>query len=60
MNSPYAGQMGGDLSARNAQASNDLQDQKAENAFQEAVTKASNQEAKVNSIVMQVVGNMKG
>ncbi|MEM5342731.1 hypothetical protein [Paraburkholderia azotifigens] len=46
-------------SAGNGQTLQDLQDQKAQNAFQEQVTKESNMESKRNQTRMGVIGNLK-
>jgi hypothetical protein len=64
MNSPYAGNMGGggaspEASAGNGQTTQDLQDQKAQNAFQEQITKESNMESKRNQTRMGVIANLK-
>jgi hypothetical protein len=62
MNSPYAGNMGGAspaASAGNGQTTQDLQDQKAQNAFQEEITKESNMESKRNQTRMGVIANLK-
>jgi hypothetical protein len=73
MNSPYGGNMGGaspmsgggaggsgsSPSAGNAQTQGDLQDQKAQNAFQEQMTKESNMESKRNQTRMAVIANLK-
>lgn len=62
MSSPFGGSMGGAGSgsgAGNAQASQDLQDQKAQNAFQEQIAKESNMEAKRNQTRMGVIANLK-
>ncbi|RQH09090.1 hypothetical protein [Paraburkholderia dinghuensis] len=62
MNSPYAGNMGGTGSsagAGNGQTTQDLQDQKAQNAFQEEMTKESNMESKRNQTRMGVIANLK-
>jgi len=48
-----------DPSAGNAQTTQDFQDQKAQNAFQEAMTKASNMESKRNQTRMGVIANLK-
>ncbi|MFM0176100.1 hypothetical protein [Paraburkholderia sediminicola] len=45
--------------AGNGQTTQDLQDQKAQNAFQEEITKESNMEAKRNQTRMGVIGNLK-
>ncbi|ALL66356.1 hypothetical protein K788_00014860 [Paraburkholderia caribensis MBA4] len=59
MQSPYMGALGGGANAGNSQAAGDLQDQKEQNAFQEAITKASNMEAKRNQTRMGVISNLK-
>ncbi|MFL9961103.1 hypothetical protein PQR02_08265 [Paraburkholderia sediminicola] len=62
MNSPYAGNTGGAspaASAGNGQTTQDLQDQKAQNAFQEEITKESNMESKRNQTRMGVIANLK-
>ncbi|WP_233868888.1 hypothetical protein [Paraburkholderia adhaesiva] len=62
MNSPYAGNTGGTSSAAdagNGQTTQDLQDQKAQNAFQEQITKESNMESKRNQTRMGVIANLK-
>ncbi|ACD19577.1 hypothetical protein [Paraburkholderia phytofirmans] len=46
-------------SAGNGQTTQDLQDQKAQNAFQEQITKESNMESKRNQTRMGVIGNLK-
>jgi hypothetical protein len=46
-------------SAGNGQTTQDLQDQKAQNAFQEEITKESNMESKRNQTRMGVIGNLK-
>lgn len=46
-------------SAGNEQTTQDLQDQKAQNAFQEEITKESNMESKRNQTRMGVIGNLK-
>jgi hypothetical protein len=62
MNSPYAGNMGDAspaASAGNGQTTQDLQDQKAQDAFQEQITKESNMESKRNQTRMGVIANLK-
>lgn len=49
---------GGGAGAGNAQTLGDLQQQKAQNAFQEEVAKESNMEAKRNKTRMAVINNM--
>lgn len=57
-NSP-AGGASPAASAGNGQTTQDLQDQKAQNAFQEQITKESNMESKRNQTRMGVIGNLK-
>ncbi|HEY1609350.1 MAG TPA: hypothetical protein VGG24_08790 [Paraburkholderia sp.] len=58
--SPFGGMGGGSSSgAGNGQTMQDLQDQKAQNAFQEEMTKESNMEAKRNQTRMAVIANLK-
>jgi serine protease inhibitor ecotin len=61
VSSPYAGNAGSSpsASAGNGQTTQDLQDQKDQNAFQEEITKESNMEAKRNQTRMGVIGNLK-
>jgi hypothetical protein len=46
-------------SAGNGQTTRDLQDQKAQDAFQEQITKESNMESKRNQTRMGVIANLK-
>ncbi|WP_168790486.1 hypothetical protein [Paraburkholderia aromaticivorans] len=58
-NSPNAGGASPAASAGNGQTTQDLQDQKAQNGFQEEITKESNMESKRNQTRMGVIGNLK-
>lgn len=58
-NSPAVGGASQAASAGNGQTTQDLQDQKAQNAFQEQITKESNMESKRNQTRMGVIGNLK-
>lgn len=57
--SPFSGMGGAGSGAGNGQTLQDLQDQKAQNNFQEQVTRASNKEAKRNQTAMAVIANLK-
>ncbi|HTH60923.1 MAG TPA: hypothetical protein VL689_12305 [Paraburkholderia sp.] len=50
---------GGGSGAGNAQTQQDLADQKAQNQFQEEMTKQSNMEQKRNQTRMAVIANLK-
>jgi len=57
---PFGGGGGGSGPLAGAgQTMQDLQDQKAQNAFQEQVAKESNMEAKRNQTRMAVIANLK-
>jgi len=56
---PFGGGLGGSSPPGAGQAVQDLQDQKAQNAFQEQIAKESNMEAKRNQTRMAVIANLK-
>jgi hypothetical protein len=57
--SPFGGMGGGSADSKAAQAGQDVQQQKADDALMEQITKESNREAKFHRARMTVLNNMK-